>query len=161
MVEEKKLENYFNDRMPKEFGFTQEQLKRLERYTDENIESAIAFMGSKSIDEIRLTGFLIFLNSCLCSPGGLREDYIHPEVYWKVEVFYKPYNQGNVEIYRFAFRADLDVFLDKIRSREHFIELNSKDILFPSSISKISFGVTEEKSAFQNYSDFIVKVVEK
>lgn len=149
----------------KEFGFTEEQLKILERYTDDCINQSIAIINKKNPHRIHFGApekiFEQFELYCLTYPYGLKEDYKHPEVYWKLDVWYKFYVEDSKETFYFRDLDYLDVFLGKIRNNTEFIELSSGVILYTSAIAKIVFEVTQQKHNCANYKHFFVQVVEK
>jgi hypothetical protein len=159
----------FSQRMQQlhnKFGFTEEQLSILERYTDECLDAATANMDRNGMmlrrPEPKLEDvFGRFETICLCTPRGLREDYKHPEVYWELDIWYKFSGENDKETFRFRDIDYLDVFLGKIRNGSEFIELDCGAIIYTSSIAKIVFSMSQKKEKFMNHPDFFVQVVEK
>jgi hypothetical protein len=168
LQKEKKMLNNHSEKLHKDFGFTEEHIKNLERYTDACIDITI-----KQIDALIFKGELFrgdlekvfsrFELYCLCCPRGLREDYKHPDIYWELDIWYKFSATEEDTKDRFNFRDfdSLDVFLRKIGDKEGFIELDCGVILFPSAIAKMVFGVTQQKHKCKNEPYFFVQVVEK
>jgi len=144
----------------KEFGFTEEQLIILERYTDECLERARAWVISILEDLNPKNVFNRFELLCMCDPDNLRKDYIHPDIYWSLEVWYKPFNDDDAQdVYSFRNIDHLNVFLDYIRSEQDIVQLDCGTIIFIQAIAKIRFQVTQRKRDNLG-SQFFVRVEE-